>query len=489
MYNYCLECDENGKYCLKCEENYFPDKIGGCSYTKNCEYSNKGKCLNCVNGYILFGEQNGPKICKSKNSEDLKNCKNISPITGLCEECKEGFNLNPGDFKCIEIKNCYESSFGICTSCDVGYHLNKKKEKCEKTIDTLFFCKQTLDEINCDLCHFGFYLAEDGQCTDTIKCSKSKGGKCKECLENNYLIGDACSNEKNCKIADKDTGLCEICIDGFYLDRKDRKCKSNKEDNEYKYCLIYDEKCIQCQERCFLGEDFKCSNTENCAQSEKGECLECVKDYYLGNDKKCTNIEHCIYSGNNIYSCDECEEKYYFDSINMTCKEEGNDFKYCKIALRNDSRCSICRDNYYLNKSDYLCYDNTNENSNYYKCMSTDTDNLCEKCLINYNLNSGDRKCTISIGCKNAENSKKCIECDKYFCLNVKKGICVDNDYIEDESDKIYINCIKTNEQGTACQECLDGYIVGEEGYCVDIEHCEKRENGICVKCKRRRLF
>ena len=76
------------------------------------------------------------------------------------------------------------------------------------------------------------------------------------------------------------------------------------------------------------------------------------------------------------------------------------------------------------------------------------------------------------------------MECDNFFCLDVKKGICVDNDYIEDESEKIYINCNRTNEEGTACEECLEGYKVGNEGFCIDVEHCEKRENGICVKCK-----
>ena len=72
-----------------------------------------------------------------------------------------------------------------------------------------------------------------------------------------------------------------------------------------------------------MGEDYKCSQTENCAQSENGECIKCSKDYYLGNDKKCTNIEHCIYSGSYYYHlCDECEENYYYDSLNMTWKRK-----------------------------------------------------------------------------------------------------------------------------------------------------------------------
>ena len=169
-------------------------------------------------------------------------------------------------------------------------------------------------------------------------------------------------------------------------------------------------------------------------------------------------------------------------------KEETENFTNCKFSS-DGTKCTICRDNYYLNKSDHLCYDNTKEDSKYYKCISIDNDNLCEKCANDYHLTSGDRKCTISIGCKNAVNSKKCIECDEYFCLDVKKGICVDNDYIENASDKFYINCNRTNEEGTACEECLDGYEVSEEGYCIDVEHCEKRENGICVQCQEEDFY
>ena len=73
---------------------------------------------------------------------------------------------------------------------------------------------------------------------------------------------------------------------------------------------------------------------------------------------------------------------------------------------------------------------------------------------------------------------------EDYYCLNVKDGKCYDNDFLKREEDKIYIACLYTNEEGTACEKCLDGYEVGDNGYCVDVTRCEKRENGICVKCK-----
>ena len=95
--NNCQECDENGKICRKCTEGYFPDENGGCSYTDNCEISYRGECIKCKNDFILIGNENNFKICKSLLSKDLKNCKNINITTGFCEECEENYFLNKGD--------------------------------------------------------------------------------------------------------------------------------------------------------------------------------------------------------------------------------------------------------------------------------------------------------------------------------------------------------------------------------------------------------
>ena len=63
-------------------------------------------------------------------------------------------------------------------------------------------------------------------------------------------------------MADKDTGLCLECVQGYYLDYKDSKCKSNQNDDEFKYCKIADEVCIACIDKYYLGEDSKCSNDD-----------------------------------------------------------------------------------------------------------------------------------------------------------------------------------------------------------------------------------
>ena len=106
------------------------------------------------------------------------------------------------------------------------------------------------------------------------------------------------------------------------------------------------------------------------------------------------------------------------------------------------------------------------------------------QCIDGYFLGTDDYKCTKVENCRIVENENKCAECDEYYCLDVKKQICVDNDFLDEKNDEIHISCNKTNEEGTACEQCIDGYKLNEEGYCVDIDVCEEKENGKCKKCK-----
>ena len=90
--NYCNECTDDNILCKTCENGFFPDENGGCSYTDNCVISYQGKCLKYVEDYILIGSKNSLiTICKSLNSEDLKNCEKVNLEKGFCEQCLEGY--------------------------------------------------------------------------------------------------------------------------------------------------------------------------------------------------------------------------------------------------------------------------------------------------------------------------------------------------------------------------------------------------------------
>ena len=395
--NYCVECQEDESLCQKCIEGYYPDESGGCSYTDNCEISYKGNCLKYKNDYILIGAINnlneGIAICKSKYFDDLKNCEKINLENGLCKECKEGYYLSNGDNKCTSIEKCFESSFNICKKCDKGFYLIKKENKCKEQIDIFDLCQQTLDGEIYEICDDGFFFDNNGFCVNINFCEKRKNfEKCEKCIEGFFLSKEenSCTNTENCKNGDKEIGICTECNDNYYHDYKDGKCKSNQEDNEFKYYKISENGIYkECINEYFLGEDFKCSNSPNCSESENGICLNCVDNYFLADNNKCTNVEHCIIPENN--RCSKCEDNYYYSFIDNKCLVAEGKYENCKYSV-ND--CLICKDEYYLNLKDHICYSN-NDDNDFYKCSLVDNNGeRCIACIQGYNLNALNHRCT-----------------------------------------------------------------------------------------------
>ena len=486
--NYCKECNELGDACKLCQEGYFPDDNGGCCHSYNCKLSYKGECFECEDNYILL-EGSYLKICKSLLSEDFKNCKEIDIYKGVCQICGEGYFLSEGDRRCTKTENCLETIFGNCISCNEMFYLDKREGMCINKTDTEFlFCKQTLDGQNCDICDDGLYLDENQMCSFSNFCSESLDGNCRKCILGYYLAkNNFCSNIENCVLADKDTGICLLCEENYYLDDKDYKCKSNLEDNEFKYCSkVENNICTSCTKNHYLGQDKKCSSTKNCEESENGICILCSKNYYLGKDNYCSDIEHCIYTG---YSgkCLECEDGYYYNDKYKECYEYsyGDIYYGCKYA-NIFSDCIECKDMFYSRANDSACLDNTQEGP-FYKCKYSDNEGeFCELCIDGYYLGSEDKKCILIENCKISENEKKCLQCDDFYCLDVKRQKCIENNILENPDIKIYFACKRTNDEGTACEECIEGYEVNEEGFCIDAEYCIERENEKCIKCKNK---
>ena len=482
--NYCNQCNEEENLCSECEVGYYPDKNGGCSYIENCDISDNGHCIKCEEDYYLIG--NELKICKYIDIDDFQNCKNINYTNGLCSACEEGYFLNTGDKKCVQVEHCYKSSFGVCTQCEKNYVLNKNDEACIEKNNEYLNCKITLNNKTCDECDEGFYFSEDGKCVKTKNCQVSKNVECLECNDGYSLSGDknSCTKEKNCLIGDQATGLCNWCIDDYYLEYKDRKCKSNLEKDELKNCkLAYNGICTTCEKYYYLGEDNKCSISENCSESEKDLCIVCSEGFYLGNDGKCTNVKNCIYSRNN--ECYECEDGYYYDVIDKVCKITSDNFLNCKYNSEYEqSKCAMCKDDYYLSLVDSLCYSNEEEGP-FYKCRyTTSNGNNCSSCVGEYYIGRDDLKCNLIEGCLRSENANKCLECDRYYCLDTK-GNCVDNYYITEKEKAFYYYCKALNEEGNGCAECENELTANEQGICYDDLHCEEKdEEGTCKKCQ-----
>ena len=490
--NYCIKCSEEKdkeNLCIKCEDGYYPDEYGGCSYTKNCILSERGKCLKCKEDYILVGIENylheGIKICKSLFAEDLKFCETINYNNGLCDKCKENYYVNQKDKKCSNTKNCDESIFGICINCHFGYYLDKKNNECKEQKDNFVHCKESMNGENCYICDEDFYFDENGICIFNNNCLRQrKDLKCEKCIENYYLteIDNICTTEKNCEYGDRNTGICLICKDNYYIDYKDGKCKSNLENNDFKHCRYADGFCKECDVDYYIGDDHKCSTTRFCSESNDGICFECTDNYHLGLDNRCTNIKYCIYS-DNYNKCLECEDGFYFNKDKNSCIISEGNFTNCKIGYNNF--CERCKDDFYLNQTNHLCYSNKEEGI-FYRCGITDIyGEYCMDCRKDYYLGYTDNKCSKVLGCEISENEDRCALCSDYYCLNINNGQCKDNDFIENEDEKFYFRCNKTNKEGNSCEICLDGFKVNEDGLCVsDDSLCEEIKDEICQKCK-----
>ena len=459
--NFCNQCSDEGELCKICDEGYFPDENGGCSYSNNCEISYKGKCFKCKENYILNEQIN---ICKSLNSEEFRNCEEISTLNGTCKKCLNGYYLTSEDNRCTKTGNCSESIYEKCIKCQKGYYLDMKEEKCKEQKENLMYCKEVLDGINCNVCEDNYYFDQEGKCVNTNYCEK-KGSSvsCSQCITGYFLssFDYTCTNTENCYTGINSQGICNKCKYGYYIDFKDGKCRSNQEENDYKNCVIADGKCIECSLNYYLGEDFKCTNILYCAESINGTCIECKENYYLGMDNKCSKFENCIYSDD--FGCLECKNGFYFDKKSRKCKIWDEYFEGCKYGYE-DKSCERCKDDYYLNKTDNLCYNNSLNNS-FYKCaMTDDYGNQCKSCIENYYLGYKYHRCSKINGCVLQENDSKCLECNSFNCLDVKTGLCEDNN---NKGVKKYYKCKKTNEEGTACGECLEGLILDNDGFCV----------------------
>ena len=486
--NFCNTCDQSNKLCSTCDTGFFPDQNGGCSTTENCIISYKGECLQCDEDFYLVG-YNKYKFCLYKYIEGLQNCKTINYDNGLCESCNDGYFLNSVDYKCITTEFCRKSLFGVCNECYLGYFLDKRDDSCKDSYNVLGYCKISLDGEICDECNEDYYLSKNEKCVFTNHCSKAdKNFMCQKCDDGYFLAEyNVCTNEKNCKIGDKDFGLCYQCINNnFYYDEDSKKCFSNQENNDFKFCeKVKSNKCTQCLNGYILGPDEKCSNSYHCLESKNGICIKCEENYHLGVDNTCTNIEKCIRTY--LDSCIECEDNYYYDSYRQKCFLQINQFKNCQECEYGGEKCETCKKGYYLFQPKEICISNL-ENGPFYKCAISNFDgDVCGKCEDDYYLGSKDIKCTKIEGCAVSENENKCVECDEDNCLDVKKGTCIDNFYEpENEDKKIYYYCNKTNDEGTECALCKDDYFKVENGICVNKVECEKEENGKCVKCNEK---
>jgi hypothetical protein len=473
-----------------------------------------------IKNYIIYQIVFSFIFCQ-RCKENQNFCKRCDISNTICEKC-ESYVFSPDENGgCIGSKRCY-----------IGKN----------------HCDECNDENNlCAKCEVSFYPDENGGCSYVNNCELSYNGKCLKCKTDYILIGEEkgfkickslyTSDLKNCHSIDKTTGFCEICEEGYYLNKGDKKCikTENCYESSYGICSIcnsgyyLDKK----EDKCFLQENqfIHCKETLNGIT-----CDECENNYYFDSKGNCISANFCDKSENN--KCITCKSNYYLTGNGETCSLDKN----CFSADKETGICKWCNLNYYLKYSEKKCILN-DENSEYINCKIVDEEREeCLECVSGYSLGE-DKKCSLTKNCKEIKkgickkcsdgyylgldnkctNYEHCIysnfhyecnECEDGYVWNVFNHTCEEwgiklkgckildiggdicssckNNYYLNETDNLCYNNMEQNKyykctrvSGNNCMKCLSNYYLGKEDYkCSRIFNCQKSNNeNICEKC------
>eukprot|EP00386_Alphamonas_edax_P013379 GDKI01041322.1.p1 GENE.GDKI01041322.1~~GDKI01041322.1.p1 ORF type:complete len:593 (-),score=38.07 GDKI01041322.1:504-2282(-) len=250
-----------------CKQGYFCSgnncEFDTCPAVSHCSVCSASSvtCDKCANGFFKDGNK-----C-TRCSTSLPNCLNVetSKCDGYgttdesyCSSCAAGFFVkNPGDGCQPCIKGCSyctdnsqcEQCFGETYDVPLGHYLDETSDSvpmCKKCVEQLHCTRtqactgqsQRTKDAPCELCSDGYYVGNDGQCTE---CSTG----CATCS----------------------SPLCDKCVAGYY--------KSQQEYPGHVYTI----ECKPCSK--ILPN---CDNVVPCDGTEVDDfqrCLKCSLGYYV----------------------------------------------------------------------------------------------------------------------------------------------------------------------------------------------------------------
>ena len=410
--NNCYRCDPLTKLCTICSlDIYSPDEKGGCEPSGKCTIG-KNYCLEC-------------------DTEEK-----------YCDKCEIGLypDLNGG---CSFIPNCELSYRGNCMKCQQDFILIGGDQ------DYFKLCKSVKSQ-------------------DLMNCKKINDltGYCETCEDGYFLnSGDLkCSNIENC--FESSFNECILCNEGFYLDKKNKKCLFQSDD-KFLFCkeTLDGEKCDVCEDDFFFDQKGNCVGVNFCEEGKYYGCDKCIDGYYFSRDRKsCTNDKNC-FNGDSMYgTCNSCYGDYYLDLDDRKCKsnKEDNDYKYCKKV--HDKKCLLCEDQSYPSEDDKCT---TSKN-----CAEVEN-GLCLSCTFGYYLGL-DYRCSAVEHCIYSENYIECTECEKGFYYSVKEKKCL-------KYKEGYEICKSTGTDGDYCYWCKEGFYVNQTNHLC----YENNEKNDFYKCTR----
>ncbi|EWS76002.1 zinc finger lsd1 subclass family protein (macronuclear) [Tetrahymena thermophila SB210] len=458
--NKCKECDtlkghfiQNNKNCQKCNDSCQTckdDTEFGCLTCKNTLYFKdfvdpsdtskvKQKCETCDqnNGWVINGADVGKQKCQ-KCHESCKTCSGID--AKQCTECKNELYFRDEICQQCDVSDGFFIKDKFCLKCSENCKTcsGTEKNECLNCRTNKFFIENTQECQSCNQDQ-GFYLDTNSRC---FKCHSS----CKTCNG---------SEDKNCtKCADKLSfldGLCKICDvqNKYYIEESTNKCLKCHDTcqtckgsgvNQCLSCkdkLTFDEdnNCITCPSEGYYVDNHKCikchDSCKQCSSQLATGCTECQTYlFYYPTSKLCKSCD--IQDGYFVKK----EPTGNFSQLCLSCHQD------CKTCIdEQQNNCLICREVYSFKNDKNIC-----------KNCHKD----CQKC--------------------NGEQQTDCIECKQpgyHIRLDMTCGLCLSNQYLEDNHCKnCSDNCLKCGDIKT-CQECGNNTHIKQNGKCGE---CEKNE-------------
>ena len=485
-----------------------------------------GTLLGCIaanqTGLICTACENGKYLADFEKENCCKFGKVFSylPLIGSNAACTDPSR----DFNCLE----WDVDDG-CLVCEDNYSAYRavvadkfvcktNQELTNLNIVKVIGCTQYLDTV----CHSCSNKPFHGppNCDNINFCVVSKSDICLKC-KSNYVLdaNDECISDSlypNCSKIN--IGLkCIECLDYFYLDLVDNKCKSiHLESSETNFV------------NCIYG-------TYN---STAYECIKCATGYFAKNTEPCEIVPAIIVNCKTYVktigdTCTECQSDYYLQNSNKNCCKEGEFFDnytsscisihYTKIkncskfifsgsiditenspAAPNISSCEECENEYYKTNGG-CCGDTSGEVWDGETCVSLNIDMVGIKDC--YRIKDGNFECEILNDLSTAGfRENNCLNnyymMNKRCCLKTYYWDLLLNDCVLIDTTK-FPNCNQLDENGE-CIECTiasnkyvsNGYCCDEDKYfqkssssCEDISKnedfpgCKKINKGKCELC------
>ncbi|EMD48520.1 CXXC-rich protein, putative [Entamoeba histolytica KU27] len=287
----------------------------------------------------------------------------------------------------------------------------------------------------------------DVRCTSAYcsGCSYDSPDVCFYCIDQYILENNGtCSSPKGKNCYNTMAGYCEICNEGYQWDNTTKSCVEGNDN-----CTRY--------------------------STDDGSCSTCNDGFFLENGKctKCETNPYCILFDGSCNRCIKCKPSY--GVVNGTCAQPIEHCMEYKTTETGNPTCLTCFGGYYLINNGNECVNATIENCAFYSIENNELKE-CKQCYIGYVFDTEKKLCVSDEnykmeGCKVQSSIGVCVEC--LFNYHLEEGQCIQNP----------IGCKRGNNN--TCQECLEGYELGEDNQCYLINYyCneEATSKEVCSK-------